>query len=174
MTVATSMRVPARQGLPNRMPGSSEMPGKISMPLLLCLRPTPVVKKRGSAKQPATGNLQPATARRAGPASNHERIGTGRLGAFHGPSRVSLRKLFALPGRLPPGRSRPAARGGAAEARRLRGEPGDLVQLGRDVEIQLLAIEIGALVEQRVATRLLAGELRRELRQQRGVGHLQR
>src|SRR5438552_15954039 len=79
MTVATSMRVPARQGLPNRMPGSSEMPGKISMPLLLCLRPAPVVKKRGGAKQPATGNLQPATARRAGPASNHQRAGTGRL-----------------------------------------------------------------------------------------------
>src|SRR5438034_6255504 len=68
----------------------------------------------------------------------------------------------------------PAARGGAAEARRLRGEPGDLVQLGRDVELQLLAVEIGDLVEQRVAACLLAGELRRELRQQRGVSHLQR
>src|SRR5439155_15933929 len=164
MTVATSMRVPARQGLPNRMPGSSEMPGKISMPLLLCLRPTPVVKKRGSAKQPATGNLQPATARRADPASNHERIGAGRLGAFHGPSRVSLRTRS--PAARRPAEAWPAARGSAAEARRLRGEPGDLVQLGRDVELQLLAVEIGDLVEQRVAARLLAGELRRKLRQQ--------
>jgi hypothetical protein len=35
MTVATSMRVPARQGFPNRVPASTEMPGKISIPFLL-------------------------------------------------------------------------------------------------------------------------------------------
>src|SRR2546428_2521069 len=167
MTVATCMRVPARQGLPNRMPGSSEMPGKISMPLLLCLRPTPVVKKRGRAKQPATGNPQPATARRAGPASNHEWIGTGRLWGLKGPQQVSP-CARASPAACRPAEAWPAARGGAAEARRLRGEPGDLVELGRDLQLELLAVEIGNLVEQRVAARLLAGELRCELRQQRG------
>src|SRR5438034_9232402 len=135
MTVATSTRVPARQGLPNRMPGSSEMPGKISMPLLLCLRPTPVVKKRGSAKQPATGNLQPATARRADPARNHERIGAGRLGAFQARAGLACANCSRSPAACRPAEAWPAARGSAAEARRLRGEPGDLVQLGRDVDL---------------------------------------
>jgi len=36
-----------------------------------------VEKERGSAKQPATGNLQPATCRRADPAQHGGRLGVG-------------------------------------------------------------------------------------------------
>src|SRR5687768_9009534 len=54
MTVATSTRVPAMHGLPNRIPGSTEMPGKISTLALLTVCDAVLSARRTYSAKKAT------------------------------------------------------------------------------------------------------------------------